>query len=168
MNDTPTPLPLNVEIIKADYGLKHKIGPGPLEESVLEECQKVMDETTIDFRPAAIDLLDKLQNTLAQYRANNISDASALEAMQNTIMDLKANPPFFKYTLVGDLANIMLGLLESVVKLDDDVIEIITAHHTTLSLIIKQNITGTGGEKGRIIKAELINACNRYYNLKKS
>jgi hypothetical protein len=77
---------------------------------------------------------------------------------------LKANATTFKYTLIGNLANIMLSFLETIVVMDKDAIEIVGAHHNTLHMIIVRKLRGDGGEAGRQITLELQQACDRYYN----
>ena len=87
--------------------------------------------------------------------------------MAESVMQLKANAAVFRYTLIGNLANIMLGFLESVRTIDGDVIEIVAAHERTLSVIVIKKIEGDGGTNGKLLEEELQNACKRYLNKKK-
>jgi hypothetical protein len=79
-------------------------------------------------------------------------------------MELKANAATFRYSLIGNLANIMLSFLESLTVMDKDAIEIVKAHHSTLHMIIVRKMTGDGGEGGKQLQKELQQACDRYYH----
>jgi len=84
--------------------------------------------------------------------------------MTQPVMELKANARMFKYGLVSSLANIMLGFLESIEKLDKDAIEIVSAHQKTLHAIISREMKGDGGEYGVLLEKELRDAIRRYFS----
>jgi hypothetical protein len=156
----------HIQIIKANYALQQRIGSGPLSPKLIEKCEKAMERKMIDFVPLGMILLKKLKKIIEKYRATPPTakkNQFMLGELRVIVMEIKANSGAFKYNLVSDLANIMLSLLESINALDDDVIEIIEAHHQTLKAITDERESGDCGEKGRLLQQELINACQRYY-----
>lgn len=155
------------KIIKADLTLLQKIGNGPLDERTITRCQTIIDNNQVDFAPLAQELLARLKNAIALARKGNTESPAVIQAMAESVMQLKANAAVFRYTLIGNLANIMLGFLESVRTIDGDVIEIVAAHERTLSVIVIKKIEGDGGTNGKLLEEELQNACKRYLNKKK-
>lgn len=149
--------------IKADTTLQEKIGTGPLDKEVVEKCQEVMDNNDVDFAPLAMEYLGKLQEAIAVVKGGEVEMKDAVEGMTAPVMQLKANASLFGYSLIGNLANVMLSFLEGVKELDDDVVAIVDAHHKTLSAIVIKKMKGDGGDFGRQMEEELKGACKRYF-----
>lgn len=156
------------KVIKANYVLQARIGAGPLDAKRIDACQKIIDENDIDFAPLASAYLDQLENAIARARSGEISLKSAVQGMTRPVMELKANAATFKYDLVTNLANVMLSFLEAVKSLDKTVLDIVSAHHRTLSIIILKKMKGDGGQHGKLLEQELKDACVRYFQKKKA
>lgn len=156
----------NVKIIKADLTLQARIGNGPLDERVVERCQKIIDNNNVDFEPLATEYLEKLRVAITAAKKGSAPTKALIQKMTEPVMQLKANAATFRYTLVGNLANVMLGFLEAVEKIDDNVLEIVSAHEKTLTIIVTKKMKGDGGEHGKMFEQELQSACNRYFTKK--
>lgn len=154
-------------IIKADYGLQNKIGTGPLDPETVKKCQSVIDNNNVDFSPIALEILEGLEKAIASAKSPGTPTRDGIQGMAQTVMQLKANAATFRYTLIGNLANVMLSFLESVKTLDADVIQICEAHHKTLKAIIVKRLQGDGGIYGKQLEEELKSACKRYLSKKK-
>lgn len=152
-----------VRVIKANTMLQAKVGKGPLDEKAVRRCQEVMDANKVDFAPLAREYLARLDDAVRQAREGLLSRERAVQSMTEPVMQLKAHASMFRYTLIGALANIMLGFLESAETIDEDAIDIVEAHHKTLKAIIANKMEGDGGVRGEKLKAELKDACARYY-----
>lgn len=151
-----------VRIIRATHLLRAKIGTGSISPETIKDCQKVIEENEIDFSPLAREFLDELAQTIRQTRSREISEQEAVEKMASCVMQLKANAGLFHYRLVGNLAQVMLGFLESLSHIDDNALEIVDAHHKTLNAIIAKQMKGDGGKYGQELQEELTHACERY------
>lgn len=152
------------KIIKANYALQAKVGLGPLDLEVVRKCQAVMDSNQVDFAPMAEQLLIKLKRTIDKLAKKELNIHQGTAEMRATVMELKANAGTFGYPLIGNLANIMLSFLEAIRVIDNDVIDIVDAHHKTLSIIVSKRMKGTGGEHGKLFETELKSACKRYFD----
>ena len=154
---------------KANMMLQNKIGKGPIDEQVIKEAQKSIDENDVDFTPLGLQFLERLSENLDKVEQDigqdNIEEQKHL--ITRPVMELKANARIFHYGLIGDLANVMLSFLESIEEIDMDALAIVRAHHTTLNAIILKKMKGDGGEHGQVFMAELKQACARYYSKKK-
>tara|TARA_B100001179_G_scaffold200593_1_gene161162 strand:- start:1007 stop:1486 length:480 start_codon:yes stop_codon:yes gene_type:complete len=159
-------MPENVRVFKASYDLQHKVGKGPLDEDTVRRCQAVLDREATGFEDLAGDILDQLELAIEKARMGKNDDGALIDEMTQPVMELKANARMFKYGLVSSLANIMLGFLESIDKLDKDAIEIVSAHQKTLYAIISREMKGDGGESGALLERELRDAIRRYFSKK--
>ena len=155
-------------VIKANYILQAKVGTGPLDARKVEACQRVMDNNDVDFAPLAQTYLNQLKITIEKVKTNDIELQQAIAEMTQPVMELKANAALFKYDLIGNLASVMLSFLEAVKSIDKTVIEIVDAHHKTLTAIILKKMKGDGGVHGKQLEMELRDACKRYFNSKRA
>lgn len=153
-------------VIKANHMLQAKVGSGPLDERVVERCQEVMDSNEVDFGPLADEYLKKFSKAISEVNVGDKDIRQSIQDMTEPVMELKANAAIFRYTLVGNLANVMLSFLEAVTVLDQDVMQIVDAHHKTLSAIIAKKLQGDGGAYGKQLEDELKGACKRYFSKK--
>ncbi|MBU0858580.1 MAG: hypothetical protein KJ667_01465 [Alphaproteobacteria bacterium] len=160
MTDNETP-----RIVKANHLLQAKVGIGSIDEKKIRRSQKLMDNAGVDFVPMAQQYLDELGTAIEAARTMTANDTpkKKIQAMIEPVMQIKANAGMFDYTLVGVLANVMLNFLETLERVDDDVIAIVDAHHKTLKILLGNNMKGDGGEYGRQLQAELKDACRRYF-----
>ena len=157
----------NVKVYKANKMLQAKVGTGPLNTETVEKMQEVMDNNDVDFSPLAMEYLDKLMDAIEKSKAGQLEVNEAIQAMTAPVMQLKANASTFKYHLIGNLANVMLSFLEGVKEIDQGVIEIVAAHHSTLQAIVIKKMQGDGGAAGKQMETELKDACKRYFTSKR-
>jgi hypothetical protein len=156
-----------VKIIKANVALQQKAGTGDVDAKKIEKAEHTVQNNNEDFLPIAAEFLDRLELGVARARQDGISMTEKIAGMTKPVMELKANARMFKYDLVTSLANVMLGFLENIKDLDRDAIEIVAAHHTTLKAIIIKKMKGDGGANGSLLRAELEDACQRYFRKRK-
>lgn len=157
------------KMYKASAMLKQKIGSGPLSPEIIKRAQRAIDENNVDFTPLGMAFLDQLQNNI-NVISQNLDPEKITEQKQlltEPVMELKANATIFHYSLIGNLASIMLSFLESISKLDEDAISIVQAHHSTLQAIVQNKMKGDGGKNGQVFMKELKQVCARYYSKKK-
>lgn len=158
--------PKKAKVIKANYELQARVGSGPLDEKKVAECERIIQENNIDFAPMAGEFLDKLAQAIQFAKSAGADPVQAKQKMTQPVMELKANAAIFKYDLIGTLANVMLSFLEAVKTIDKTVVDIVEAHHKTLSIIVLKKMSGDGGQAGKLFEQELKDACKRYFTKK--
>lgn len=151
-----------VNIITVPNVLRQKIGTGGMDAVKLKLAQNKMDGNTVDFAPYAHKFLDDLDHIVAMARTAQINDRPTINTIIKPIMELKANGGMFKYTLLSQVAEIILSLLEDVQTLNDDTYAIINAHQKSLRVIINNRLTGDGGKDGKVLANALYDAALRY------
>ena len=157
----------DIKVYKANKMLQAKIGNGPLDQKAVEKCQQVMDNNDVEFAPLAMEYLNKLEEAITSAKKGDTDMKETVKAMTAPVMQLKANATTFKYNLIGNLANVMLSFLESIKEIDNDAIEIVAAHHKTLTAIVVKKMKGDGGAAGAQMEDELKSACKRYFAKRK-
>ena len=153
-----------IKIIKATQDLQIKAGSGEIEASRIKRAEETIEMNTHDFVPTAEEFLKRLESGIRTARTGVGTEADLIAGMTRPVMELKANARMFKYDLVTSLANIMLGFLENVKELDKDAIQIVDAHHKTLSAIVLKKMSGNGGANGALLQTELEDAVERYFS----
>lgn len=152
--------------IKATDELVKKSGVGAFDQMLIDKSQKVLDNNQINFIPIVENFLAQLNKAIHDTKQEEEPTRRALDNMVDPIMQIKANARVLKYTLVGNLADIMLTFLERLNLADQYAFEIIQAHQRTLTHLVNREMKGSGGDTGAALEKELQSACNRYMNIK--
>lgn len=156
------------KVIAANRMLQVKAGRGKIEDGRIRACQDALEKNTQEFLPVAMDFLKQLEKALEEASKNEGGDLNEHKSrLFKPVFDLKANAKMFKYDLVTIMTNIMVDFLEKIETLDEDAVEIVRAHHKTLTLIVLKKMSGTGGEAGKALAKELQSACLRYFSKRK-
>lgn len=151
------------EFIKPPNRLKSKIGSGGLDEAILEKAQALLESNTVDFQPQAEIHLEALESAINDYKTGRKKGEYAVEALIFPAMQLKSKGSMFGYPLITDIGQNLVNFLEVVIRLDDDAIDIISAHKKTMHMVATGRITGPGGKQGEALLQELHQACGRYF-----
>ncbi len=152
-------------VITASRILQTKAGRGKIDDHKIRACQDALAQKTSDFKPVAIEFLDQLEIALENAAQSEEGDLDTHKAkIFKPVFDLKASAKMFKYDLVTIMTNIMVDFLERIKTLDQDAVEIVRAHHKTLTLIVLKKMSGTGGDSGKALAKELQSACARYFS----
>ncbi len=162
MEDTP-----EIKVYKAARTLQAKVGTGTVDAQTVAACQKSIAENQTDFMPIAEKFLSELSEEIARARAGTEDMEMLRQNLTRVVMQLKANGGMFGYSLVGELANILMHFMESVTHVDNDIIAILEANHKTLGAIVRTRMKGDGGPQGTALKTELQGVCARYLERKK-
>lgn len=160
------------EIISPPNRVKEKVGHGGLTTEVLNKAQALLESVSVDFPAMAEMDLDTLASAISRIRqirsaGKDLTKGKEEDLINSLIypsMQLKAHGGMFKYELVTRIADNLVHFLEVVHQMDDDAMEIVDAHNTTLRAIIHSRIEGTGGQKGKALLKELHEACSRYFD----
>jgi len=147
----------------ADFSLQARIGAGSFDQKRVVKAQEKIQNNDIDFTPLIAKYLIELNSALQKYEANDFNDSEdIIAAFTLPMMQIKANAKFCGYDLVGNLSDIMLVFMESVVDVDQNMIETILIYKKTLHDIMMKQIQGDVKAYGQKIQNELTKACQRY------
>lgn len=158
----------NAEFIMPPNIIKAKIGSGGLNESILDRAQQLLESNTVDFAPLAEIYLGNMMQGIEAARQDlllkeTITDEGKISQILYPCVQLKANGGMFHFPLVTRAADRFVQFMEVVERLDEEMLDIATAFHTAIRVIVKANIKGDGGAQGNALVEELNNACMRYF-----
>ena len=155
-------------VIKADKYLQQKVGTGQINPNIITRSEKIMEEIKVDFAPIAKGFLNEFKKAIDVAEKSETLCNKIKEEITISIMQLKANASTFKHNLIGELSNTTLEFLESTAEIDDVILEILNAQHTTLLHLVNIDTKSDGGKAGEALKIELEEAYKRYNNSKAS
>ncbi len=153
------------EFITPPNLIKQKVGSGGLSEEILDRAQELLEKNTIDFLPLAEIYLKRLKDGVVL--SANLGPADDIEYVISTMLypaiQLKGNGTMFHYPLVTTMADKLIQFLEVIERPDSKIVEIVTAFHTTIEMVVKGRIQGEGGAHGYSLVKALDGACQRYF-----
>ncbi len=156
---------LDAQYLHPKNELKPKVGSGGLEESVIQSAQKTIDDNPTDFKPYAIEHLLKIKGVLCALDADNLDEQAVAELTQRIVepvMQIKAHSGMFKFSLLGQVADICLFFIEHVEKLDHKGLNILHVFFDSMNLIIQRDMRGDGGIEGETLYIELSDVSQTY------
>ncbi len=148
--------------IKASKELQFKVGTGKIDEKVIKDAQKALEDSKVDFAPLARPDLNKLQKAIDAAREDFSDSDAVMDSIKTPIMNLKANAGSFDYEFVSNLTGMILMFFESVDKPDKKVIQIADVLHKTILLALAYNMSGDGGKNGKILFETFEQICKKY------
>ncbi len=151
------------KILEPSRVLQSKVGTGKVEQQVVNRLQKRMEETKTDFEPMALEFLRELESAIenAERKLDN-PKVEHYQKIANPVMQIKANASMFGYALIGELATMVLNLIENAPEFDKNTIELAYALKQALNLILVKRLKGDGGQIGASLKEEMENAAQRF------
>lgn len=150
-------------IIKASYRLMQKVGMGPIPPNLVAECESFIRDNRIDFLPWALSCMRDLNDALLHSIAKGPEmDDILRQQMIAPIMQLKSSGSMFRNAPLTQLAGSLLHFLESIPRLDKDVLDIVKANEAVLSAFLRDGQTEVMTPAKQQIIKELQAACNRY------
>jgi hypothetical protein len=156
----------DASFIKPPNILKAKVGSGGLDERTLDRAQSILENNTADFKPVADIYLDDLANGIA-YAKNPEHTGEDSETLIAGILfpavQLKANGGMFHFKLVTHIAERYVQFLEVIENINADVLDIATAFHTTIKLIVTSALKDINSAQGTALTDELNKAYARYF-----
>lgn len=150
------------KIFPPSFDLKKKVGEVVIPSELIEKCQEVIEKNDVDIIPYATEDVRKLKEIKAKLGDSSENEKTYLREIAIIVMHLKANGGMFNYQLVSKLSAIMLMLLEKIEKTNSDFAEMLGVYINVIDIIVIKRLTGSGGDDGLAMTAELQAACQRY------
>ncbi len=144
--------------------LKKKVGSGGIDQAYIENAERIIATSKLDFIPYAEQFLKELNTALKAVSKAEKSFDEARDDIIKPVMQLKAGGGMFGYELITHVSDILLEYLDTIREINDDTQTIFNAHENALRVIIKNKLKGDGGAEGYKLANELERACLRYFN----
>jgi CheY-like chemotaxis protein len=129
---------------------------GELPVKFLEEADKLLDRTAIDFHDWALEYLVKMSGLCTDAKQEDITERLGSFKQINLLAhELRGQGGTFGYPLITHTGKSLYHFTTSPCPVNDDALGIIKAHIDTMRVVFKDKITGDGGETGRALKTSL-------------
>ena len=151
-----------VETIKASRDLQIKVGKGNISPNQIQRAQSIIENNKVEFAPLAKPHLKALKEAVAEAVRDVKDSADILEDIMAPIMNLKANAATFNYPLITEISAVILTFIETVKRVDHEIVEILENFYKTMSVIISQEIYTSQNPVGSRLLDEFRQVCRRY------
>jgi len=156
-------VPSDVWYFRLPNSLKEKAGGGgfkgaaemPLD--LLEEAEKQLERASLDFTTWALDYVAKL--------AKLCTDAFEAEAeggrgkffgdINLLALELRGQGGTFGYPLISTFGKMLYDATQDGCREDDTALEIVKAHIDSMRAVLREKVSGDGGQVGRALLASL-------------
>lgn len=156
-------------IVMPPNRLKEKAGGGGFDEKIIAKAEEQIKNNNVDFQPIAAELIAQLDKAVADARTGLAEGDAAMREVLAPAMQLKAQGALFHHPLVSEISNILVNFLETVPDIDDDVLDIITAHKTSIAAVLSDKISEEDkAKRGNELCSALLDTCERYAKTRKS
>lgn len=151
------------KVIKCNNFLQQKIGTGMINARILEKIQEHLDNVEVDFEEISSPYLQKLEALLNKMPQTDYGREEHIEDIVKPIMELKAVGGVFNEPVVSNLSGMVLGFIETIRKLDDDMLAIVRVHNNAVRMILKHELKKVDDPRAVSLFREVKQACMRYY-----
>lgn len=151
-----------VKITRASYSLQDKAGSGEIDPALIARAEQILSSNNEDFTPLALEQIAKLARIVGRIKTHQLYSSDIIQELVAPIMQLKANGRIFQYDLVSSMTATMLSFLETLDRLDGDIVALVEAHQLSLQVIVARQMKGSGGSDGQRLQQELEDAIARY------
>jgi CheY-like chemotaxis protein len=155
--------PTDVWYFRLPNSLKEKAGGGgfkgaaemPLD--LLEEAEQQLERASLDFTTWALDYVSKLANLCTQaLEASEDGGRSKLFGDINLLaLELRGQGGTFGYPLISTFGKMLYDCTQEGCNEDDHAVEIVKAHIDAMRAVLREKVSGDGGEVGRALLASL-------------
>lgn len=145
-----------VEIIHPPNLLKMKVGSGGVDPEKIAKAEAAVAQLADSYLDWALNDLATLQAQLEAARADEPHRRKRVEELFQTAHDMKGQGSTFGYPLVTQVAKHLCHYVEG--HLDRNGLPdlaVVAAHVDALTVILRQRVSGDGGETGQLLVREL-------------
>ena len=147
--------------------LKDKVGgmgssePGELPVALLKEAEEELERTALDFSDWAIEYLAKLSKLCDKALEKEGVRTSEFEEINLLGHELRGQGGTFGYPLITVFGKMLFEVTGEGCAQDDNAVGIVKAHIDAMRAVIREKISGDGGQVGRALLKSLEAAIER-------
>lgn len=161
---------VSVRFYRRKNKLREKtLGLAPMDDDEISFDEELMEKATAALAEMAEDYPDwviGLINQLAEEHRRCVDSPEMrrqhFEQLHAIAHDMRGQGGTFGYPLISDFADGLYGFTVPTTSTSDSHVEVIKAHIDAMRVVIKERISGDGGDMGKEIKASLDAAIGKY------
>ncbi|CCQ75211.1 response regulator [Magnetospira sp. QH-2] len=124
-------------------------GPGEFPADLLDKAEEKLERAKLDFSTWALDYLTQLSDLCAEALGQKGGRTAHFEKINLLALELRGQGGTFGYPLVTIVAKGLFNTTGAGCNEDDKAVEIVKAHIDTMRAVIREKISGDGGDVGR-------------------
>lgn len=135
--------------------LKEKVGglgssePGELPTALLEEAEAELERASLDFTDWALDYLKKLSQLCREALGKSGTRTPQFQEINLLAHELRGQGGTFGYPLITVFAKMLFDVTRDGCRQDDNAVEVVKAHIDAMRAVIRDKVSGDGGQIGR-------------------
>ncbi|PHZ83323.1 hypothetical protein [Paremcibacter congregatus] len=132
------------------------------DEDILAQATAALEDMAEDYPDWVSTLIDQLADVHRRCVDTPEQRVPLFEQLHSIAHDMRGQGGTFGYQLISDFADGLYAFTDKSTSTSDNHVEVIKAHIDAMRVVIKQRISGDGGEVGSEIKAGLEAAIKKY------
>lgn len=148
--------------------LKEKAGGGAGTEipqipaDILEQAEQSLERAALDFTTWAQEYLQNLGKLCKEAGDDEIKRISKFSEINNLAHELRGQGGTFGYPLISVFGKMLYDSTREGCPITDNQVEIVKAHIDAMRAVIRDKVSGDGGQVGKELLASLKEAIRRY------
>ncbi|WP_374764553.1 Hpt domain-containing protein [Yunchengibacter salinarum] len=137
-------------------------GRGSIDPEALEKAQETLDKLAEDYPDWVNNLITKLHEKHSRCVDTPENRKEFFEEIAHIAHDMKGQGGTFGYPLITAFAESLYGFTNGRREPDDDEVELVKSHVDAMRAVIKNRVSGDGGDVGKQLTAGLNRAIEKY------
>ena len=141
--------------------LKEKVGglgsnePGEMPMALLEEAEAELERASLDFTEWALDYLKKLSQLCQEALGKTGARTAQFQEINLLAHELRGQGGTFGYPLITIFAKMLFDVTREGCRQEDNAVEVVKAHIDAMRAVIREKVSGDGGQTGRALLKSL-------------
>lgn len=144
--------------LKEKAGGANITGPAELPTELLAEAEKQLQRAALDFSTWALEYLAKLSELCTQALNEKAVRTPHFQNINLLALELRGQGGTFGYPLISTFGKMLYDSTLEGCPEDDNAVEIVKAHIDAMRAVLREKISGDGGQIGRELTASLMHA----------
>lgn len=156
--------PTDVWYFRLPNTLREKAGGANIKGSaevpvaLLEEAEQQLQRAALDFSVWALDYLKRLSDLCANALKEDTGRERYFEEINLLALELRGQGGTFGYPLISTFGKMLYDTTVEGCEVDDNAVEIVKAHIDAMRAVLREKISGDGGDIGRELLKSLRHA----------
>jgi CheY-like chemotaxis protein len=144
--------------LKERAGGANITGPAEMPVQLLAEAEEQLQRAALDFSTWALEYLARLSELCTEALNEKTARTPHFQNINLLALELRGQGGTFGYPLISTFGKMLYDTTLEGCPEDDDAVEIVKAHIDAMRAVLRDKVSGDGGQIGRELTASLIHA----------
>lgn len=133
---------------KVASGLAGAKVKGEIPDDLLEKAEKQLERSALDFSKMALDLLSRLSQLCTDASMEPGRRSIFFGKINELALELRGQGGTFGYSLISTIGKMLFDVTLEGCKEDDSAVEVVKCHIDSMKAVLREKVTGDGGQLG--------------------